>query len=169
MDSLHNRALIAGSVGIGVPGFQFLNLATNTFGSGFPSPDVHISEDPLVDPSRNLLLSASEDGNFEIANVANPAAPVFYEKATANGENDSTAEDCSTGIALAPAEFSNPSSIFIADLTQAHFTAGSPGSWTAPSQNQILGESSLAAGPTASPLPREPTKASSLASSAETR
>ena len=70
----------------GVPGFQFLSLATNTFGSAFASPAGAISEDPLVDPSRNLLLSAGETGNFELANVSNPAAPVFYETATGNGE-----------------------------------------------------------------------------------
>jgi hypothetical protein len=147
MDSLHNRALIGLSNG-GVPSFQFLNLATNTFGSVFASPAGVISEDPLVDPSRNLLLSAGENGNFELANIANPAAPVFYEKATGNGENDATGEDCSTGIALAPAELSDPSRLFIADLTQATLTPGSPGSWSAPSQNQTLADSSLFAGPT---------------------
>ena len=147
MDSLHNRALIGLSVG-GAPGFQFLNLATNAFGSAFASPAGEISEDPLVDPSRNLLLSASENGNFEIANVLNPAAPVFYEKATGNGETDATAEDCSTGIVLAPAERSNPSSLFIADLTQATFVAGTPGTWSAPSQNQTLAGSTLFAGAT---------------------
>ena len=146
-DSLHNRALIGLSVG-GVPSFQFLNLGTNTFGSAFASPAGLISEDSLVDPSRNLLLSASEQGNFEVVNVSNPATPVFYEKATGNGETDATAEDCSTGVVLAPAETSNPSSIFIADLTQATFTAGSPGTWSAPSQNQTLADSTLFAGPT---------------------
>jgi hypothetical protein len=147
MDSLHNRALVGLSVG-GAPGFQFLNLGTNTLGSAFASPAGAISEDPLVDPSRNLLLSASENGNFEVANVSNPATPLFYEKATGNGETDATAEDCSTGIALAPAENSNPSSLFITDLTQATFVAGTPGTWSAPSQNQILAGSSLFAGST---------------------
>lgn len=147
MDSVHNRALIGLSNG-GVPSFQFLNLGTNTFGSAFASPAGAISEDSLVDPSRNLLLSASEGGNFELVNVSNPTAPVFYENATTNGENDATAEDCSTGIALAPAETSSPSRIFIADLTQATLTAGSPGTWSAPSQNQTLADSTLFAGPT---------------------
>jgi len=147
MDSLHHRALIGLSNG-GVPSFQFLNLGTNTFGSVFASPAGAISEDSLVDPSRNLLLSASENGNFELVNVSNPATPVFYENATTNGENDATAEDCSTGIALAPAETSNPSRIFIADLTQATLTPGTPGTWSAPSQNQTLAASSLFAGPT---------------------
>ena len=147
MDSLHNRALIGLSNG-GVPSFQFLNLATNAFGSVIASPAGVISEDSLVDPSRNPPLSASENGNFELANVTNPASPLFYEKATTNGENDATAEDCSTDIALAPAETSNPSRIFIADLTQATLMPGSPGTWSAPSQNQTLADSTLFAGPT---------------------
>lgn len=147
MDSLHNRALIGLSNG-GVPSFQFLNLGTNSFGSAFASPAGVISEDPLVDSSRNLLLSAGENGNFELADVSNPVAPVFYENATGNGDNDATAEDCSTGIALAPAEFSDPSRVFIADLTQATLVAGSPGTWSAASQSQTLADSSLFAGPT---------------------
>jgi hypothetical protein len=137
MDSLHNRALLGLSVA-GAPGFQFLNLGTNVFGSAFASLAGLISEDPLLDPSRKLILSASEQGNFEIINVSNPSVPVSYEKATGNGETDATAEDCSTGIVLAPAETSNPSSVFISDLTQATFTPGSPGTWNAPSQNQAL-------------------------------
>jgi hypothetical protein len=61
-------------------------------------------------------------------------------------ELDSTAEDCSTVIALAPGEFSSPSQVFIADLTQATLATGT---WTAPalaSQVQTLSESFLAAG-----------------------
>jgi hypothetical protein len=155
MDATHNKALIGLSI-VGVPGFQFLDLGTSpTFEPAFTSPAGHISEDPLVDPSRNttglastggLLLSASENGNYEIADITTTTSPAFYEHATAGGTLDSSGEDCSTGIALAPAEFSEPSSVFIADLTQATYTAGSPGTWTAPSQNQILSESFLAAG-----------------------
>ena len=54
----------------------------------------------------------------------------------ASGEADSSGEDCSTGIALAPFEFT--SNVYVADLTQAKFTAGMPGTWTAPSQVQTL-------------------------------
>lgn len=146
MDATHNRAVLGLSVG-GAPGFQFLDLTSNTFGSPFTSPSGEISEDPLIDPGRNLLLSASEDGNFQIVNVANPASPTFFENATGGGVLDSSGEDCSTGIALAGAEGSDPSSVFIADLSQATFTPGSPdGTWSAPSQNQTLSESSLSAG-----------------------
>jgi hypothetical protein len=148
MDATHNRAVIGESVG-GAPGFQFLDLSTKTFLPPVASPSGEISEDPLIDPVRNLLLSAAEDSNYEVADVSNPASPQFFENPTGGGELDSSGEDCSTGIALAPAEFSDPSSVFVSDLTQATFTAGSPGTWSAPSQNQVLSESSLSAGASA--------------------
>jgi hypothetical protein len=147
IDALHNKAAIGLSVA-GAPGFQFLDLGTSpSFEPAFRSPAGQISEDALIDPIRNLLLSADESGNYEIINVATSSSPAFFERATGGGVLDSSAEECSTGVALAPAEFSEPSSIFIADLTQATFTPGSPaGTWTAPSQNQLLSESFLSAG-----------------------
>lgn len=146
VDGTRNLAVLGLSVA-GSPGFQFLNLANNTFGTPFTSPSGEISEDPLIDPFRNLLLSASENSNYEIVDISNPASPKFYEHATGGGELDSSGEDCSTGIILAPAEFSGPSSVFIADISHATFTPGSPsGTWTAPSQNQTLSESNLSAG-----------------------
>jgi len=148
MDATHNKAVIGLSIA-GAPGFQFLNLAgTPAFETAFTSPAGLISEDPLIDPIRNLLLSAAENNNYEIVNVTTSTTPTFFENtiASTGGELDSSGEDCSTGIVLAPAEFSGPSNVFIADLTQATFTAGSPGMWTAPSQVQSLSESFLSAG-----------------------
>ncbi len=146
MDAVHNRALLGLSL-TGGPGFQFLDLASNTFSPGFVSPSGEISEDPLIDPSRNLLLSAAENNNYEIANISNPSSPAFFENPIGGpGEADSSGEDCTTGIALAPYEGADPSQVFVTDLTQAKFTAGSPGTWTAPSQIQTLTESSLSAG-----------------------
>jgi hypothetical protein len=144
MDGVHNKAVIGLSIA-GAPGFQYLDLgASLTFESAFTSPAGAISEDLLIDPIRNLLLSPAETHNFEILNVTTTTTPAFFENApTGVGEFDSAGEDCSTGIALAPQEFSVPSVVFIADLTQATFTSGSPGSWTAPSQNQTLSESNL--------------------------
>ena len=54
----------------------------------------------------------------------------------------SAGEDCSTGIALATVEpFSEPRfDIYIADLTQAVFTPGSPGTWRAPYRFKVLSE-----------------------------
>jgi hypothetical protein len=132
----------------GVPGFQLLDLATSSFEPAFASPAGLISEDPLIDPIRDLLLSAAENNNYEIVDVSNSTTPAFYENAVAGpgGVFDSSGEDCTTGIALAPAEFSSPSTVFVADLTQAAFAAGSPGTWSAPSQVQSLSESALSAG-----------------------
>src|SRR5262249_45746094 len=158
MDAAHNKALI-GMSNAGVGAFQFLNLATNTFEPVFntQSPHGEISEDPLVDPIRNLVLSASEDKNYEAVDVTNSLAPQFFENQMtgAFGEADSSGEDCSTGIALAPFEFTDPSQVFIADLNDpgtlpnAVFTPGAPGTWTAPSQIQTLAGSHLAAGASA--------------------
>jgi hypothetical protein len=163
MDAVHNKAVIGLSVAA-APGFQFLNLATSTFEPAFASAAHTISEDPLIDPTRNtlglntttgnangaLLLSASESNNYEIVDVTTSTSPASYEHGTgAPGEMDSSGEDCSTGIALAPREFTSPSVVYIADLTQATYTAGSPGSWSVPAtgqQNQTLSESFLAAG-----------------------
>jgi hypothetical protein len=146
MDATHGRALIGLSVA-GAPAFQFLDLATSTFQPPFASPSGFISEDPLIDPVRNLLLSAAENDNYEIIDVTSSNAPVFFESPVgAGGELDSSGEDCTTGIALAPAEFTAPSQVFVADLTQAVFTPGTPGTWIAASQVQILSESFLSAG-----------------------
>src|SRR5260221_9644778 len=145
MDATHNKALIGLSIA-GVAGFQFLNLSSSTFEPAVISPSGAISEDPLIDPIRNLLLSPAQNGEYEIANVATTPAPQFFENSV-GGELDSAGEDCTTGIALAPAEFSGPSNVYIADLTQATFTAGTPGTWTTTgSQVQTLSESFLSAG-----------------------
>lgn len=155
MDAIHNKAVIGLSLA-GSGGFQFLNLgAAPSFEAPFASQAptgglANISEDPLIDPIRNLLLSASEHSNYEIINVTTSTSPAFFENLISPFEFlDSSGEDCSTGIVLAPAEFSGPSHVFIADIsnpTLAVFTPGSPGTWTAPSQVQSLTESSLSAG-----------------------
>lgn len=155
MDATDNKALIALSVG-GVAGFQFLDLATDTFESAFTTndPGGAISEDPLIDPVHHLILSAAEDNNYELVNVSTSTSPQFFEHPVSGvgGELDSSAEDCSTGIIFAPAEFSGPSQVEIADITGSHavFTPGTPGSWTAPEQVQTLAGSNLSAGPSGS-------------------
>ena len=154
MDAVHNKAVIGLSVA-GVGGFQFLNLATSVFEPAFKSMAPagafgKISEDPLIDPIRNILLSANENNNYEIIDVATSTTPVFYERPITGttGLLDSSGAECSTGIILAPSEFSGPSQVFIANLssTSASFVAGAPGSWTAPSQVKSLTGSLLAAG-----------------------
>ena len=151
MDSIHNKAALALSVS-GVPGFQFLDLGPSpTFEPPFMSPSGMISEDPLLDPLNNLLLSATEANNYEIVDVATSTSPAFFENPIPGpGEADSSSQDCSTRIALAPYEDSSPSAVYLADLTQATFAPGSPaGTWTVPAtaeQVQILTNSFLASG-----------------------
>jgi hypothetical protein len=146
IDAIHNKAAIGLSVG-GAPGFQILDLGSSpTFEPPFKSPAGKISEQPLFDPTHNLLLSPTEGNDYEIIDLTQSTAPVFYENQpipVTSGILDSAAEECSTGIAIAPGEqdFANPvaTQVFIADLTQAGFTAGSPaGTWSAPSQVQSL-------------------------------
>lgn len=168
MDAIHNKAVIGLSIAT-APGFQFLDLGTSTFETAVASPAGEISEDPLIDPIHNLLLSPSESNNYEIADVATTPPSLtpltsFFENPgiPSGGELDSAGEDCSTEIVLAgielpePAivlagpEFPEPSSVFIADLSQATLTAGSPGTWSAvgASQVQSLSESFLNFGAT---------------------
>lgn len=157
MDAIHNKAVIGLSIppvaisGLGTPGYQFLDGpgSTNTFEPVFASPAGLISEGLVIDPFRNLVLSAAETNNYELVNVATSLAPTFFENTIPPaGEPDSSAEDCTTGIALAPIEFTSPSNVFIANLSSlsATFTPGSPGTWTAPSQNQSLAGSLLGTG-----------------------
>jgi hypothetical protein len=156
MDAVDNKALLGISIA-GTGGFQFLDLSTGTFEPPFATrnPGGEISEDPLLDPVHHIIGSAAENNNFEIVNVSDSAKPQFYEQGLSSkvtGELDSTSEDCSTGILLAPSEGGVPSGVEIADIQNAGkapkavFTAGSPGSWRAPEQFQTLTGSSLSAG-----------------------
>jgi PEP-CTERM motif len=109
---------------------QALNLATNAFST--PTQTVNaVSENISVDPTRNLILSPGEGGVYDLFQIGTTGALTEYGNSV-GGKLDSAAEDCSTGIALASVEFTED--VFIADLTQAKFTSGSPGTWTAPNQ-----------------------------------
>ena len=148
VDSTTNTAVLGiglGTAGHFGSGYQVLDLSTNIFDRSIPSglPGAvfagasggFISEDISVDPARHLILSPSEDGTYEIVRTQ-PSISVFENKIPAGPELDSAAKDCTTGIALSTTE--SGSELFIADLTQATFTTGSPGTWTAPSQVQFF-------------------------------
>jgi hypothetical protein len=133
----------------GETALQFLDLATNTFGT--PVPMSHeVSEDILWDPFRNLVLSPDEEGNFDVFQVTGggtpaPSTVAEYSQYT-GGVLDSAAEDCTTQIALASNE-SYPVGLYITDLSQKKTTAGSPGTLTAPGQLLTMPEfSNFAAG-----------------------
>ena len=85
-----------------------------------------VSEDISIDSGRNLILSPSEGGTYDLLKIG-PGNTIteFGNYIGAPGEPDSAAEDCTTGIALSAIEFSD--TIYIGDLTQATFTPGSPG------------------------------------------
>jgi len=140
-----NQALIVLSTS-GGPGFQFLDLTgVPTFEAAFASPSGKVSEGILIDPISNLVLSPTEANDYEIINVATTTTPAFFENPitiTPPTVLEAAAEDCATGIVLASTEEfqQGTGQIFIADLTQATFTPGSPGTWTAPSQLQSLPE-----------------------------
>jgi hypothetical protein len=115
-------------------GIQALDLSTNTFATPASSKYI-VSEDISVDPGRALILSPGEGGSYDLFQVGGSGA--LTEFTNYQGDDfDSAAEDCTTGIALASDEFSD--AVFLVDLTQAKFTPGSPGTWTAPSQLQTL-------------------------------
>jgi hypothetical protein len=129
IDPLTNTAFI--SMGYNDrDGIQPLNLNNNTFSTPTSSTYV-VSENISVDATRNLILSPGEDGVYDLFQLGATGSLTEYANGV-GGELDSAAEDCSTGIALASDEFTD--NVFIADLTQAKFTSGSPGSWTAPNQ-----------------------------------
>ena len=80
---------------------------------------------------------------YPSTNVTTATSPTFFENAIPSFL-DSAGEDCNTGIALSSIEALGLTQVYIADLTQATFTPGSPGgTWSAPSQVQTLSESML--------------------------
>jgi hypothetical protein len=138
IDAGTNQAVITLSVdAAGHGGFQFLNLATNTLAAPIAAGG-NTSEDISIDPVRHLVLSPNEQGDYQILQTQ-PTPALFNQAVSGAPMLDAGAEDCTTGIALASDE--ETGNLFIADLTQAVFTAGSPaGTWTAPSQLQFFPE-----------------------------
>ena len=149
IDALTNTAVISGgftgnSSGQGV---QLLNLSTDTFSAPFPTA-FDVSENPSVDPDRNLILSPGEDATYDLLKINSDGSLTEYANQYPPGYSndfDSAAEDCTTGIALSTEEFYN--TLFITDLTQAVYTpptgGNTYGSWTAPSQAVPLNTVSL--------------------------
>jgi hypothetical protein len=146
INAQNNTAVIAmglvggggGPFGGGGSGLQVLDLATNTFST--PDPLAHyVSEDISIDSGRNLILSPDESGFYDLLKIAgNTLTEYGNDIGNFGGDLDSAAEDCTTGIALSAVEFTDD--IYITDLTQATFTAGSPGTWTAPGGFVSLGD-----------------------------
>jgi hypothetical protein len=136
MNAAANKAVL--TIGLSTAasgsGLQFLDLGSSTFGAPVPLAN-EVSEDVLWDQGRNLVLSPNEGGTYDIYNTSSGGEFGNF----IGGVLDSAAEECTTGIALSTSEFT--SDLFIADLTQASFAAGSPGTWgTAAEQFQTFPE-----------------------------
>lgn len=143
VNALANQAVL--TIGLSTAasgsGIQFLDLASNTFAAPVPAA-FEVSEDVLWDQGRNLVLSPSEQGVYDLFQTS-PSSGEFGN--AIGGVLDSAAEDCTTGIALSTDEFTTQ--LYIADLTQATLTPGLPGSWTSAQQFQNFPEfSGFAAG-----------------------
>lgn len=140
-DVITDKAWIAEGAAIpDVGALQAFNPSTSTFDTPIGLFGQETSEDIAVDPVRHLILSANEGNQWQIINsttgvVYNSTTPFVSPE---GGVLDSTAEDCSTGVALAPFEFAQ--SVAFVNLTGATYTGGSPGvspgTWTAPTNVQ---------------------------------
>ncbi len=147
VDSLHNRAVIsiannANSNPSPPPGpgaYQVLNLANNTLsGPITPVGTQSIAESFGLNTTTNMIMSANEDGFFDLIDVTNPASPIAYSLpgAPLRPSFDSSAID-TTGIVVAGGEDSG--NILIGDLSQATFSTNPP-IWNAPNQIENLSE-----------------------------
>jgi hypothetical protein len=128
VDSTINKALISLGLSAGGPGgYQLLDLGgTPAFEAPIPA-GTRTSEDVSIDPVRHLVLSPNEGSLYQIVNITSATAALFNNQRE-DGRYDSAAEDCTTGIALSTIE--GTGKLFIADLKQAVFTPGTPGTWT---------------------------------------
>jgi hypothetical protein len=144
INAANNTAVIAMGLAGGPSGVQVLNLGNNTFNAGFPLKS-YVSEDISIDSVRNLILSPGEGGVYDLLQIGAGNTLTEYGHAV-GGELDSAAEDCTTGIALSSDEFTDQ--VYITDLTQAVFTAGTPGTWSAPGQFINLDDGGYSAGTT---------------------
>ena len=116
-------------------GVQILNLATNTFDPVFPMAN-HVSENISVDPTRSLILSANENGNYVLDQIQSDGTLKEFASSWSTGiEKDSSAEDCSTGIGLAPGEFTN--TVALVNLNAGAISFGS-NTYSAPHANATL-------------------------------
>jgi hypothetical protein len=137
LNSNNNTAVInMGISGSDNGGIQILNLNTNTFNTPFPMVQ-DVSENISVDPTRSLVLSFGEGGNMTIDQIQTNGSLLEFDSTWGTGqENDSSAEDCSTGVALAPGEFTND--VALVNLNDITFGTGT---YTAPNSIATLNTS----------------------------
>ena len=133
MDAVNNIAYINEGYSDGIhsgSAIEGFKLNTLSFTGPFGLYN-YVSEDIQIDPGRNLLLTPNENNIFSVVNTSGSPWQE-YGQYVGPGEIDSAGEDCTTGIAVSPYEFTG--SLFISDLSQATYVNGLPGSISAPYQ-----------------------------------
>jgi hypothetical protein len=107
------------SSGEEIPALQALDLSNNTFGRALKLNN-GLSESILVDPIRNVLLSATEQSSYDIVKLNGTNNPKGeYGNYSVSAEFDSSGEDCSTGLLIGSDEFTG--NLFFADLLKAKY------------------------------------------------
>jgi len=136
VDASNNLAVIqvGSSASPSGAALQKLDLSTTppTFATPFPLAN-YVAEDIQIDPNLKLILNPTERNTYDLISTAGSPWLEYGNHQLTGGEFDSAGEDCTTGIALATQEFTT--NLFIADLTQANYVTGAPGTWSAPSQS----------------------------------
>ncbi|MBV9181709.1 MAG: hypothetical protein JO356_10380, partial [Acidobacteria bacterium] len=113
-------------------GLQVLDLNTDTLSNFFPTRNA-VAE-LSIDSLRGFVLSTGGDNNYSLLSLsADGSLKEFGNVIPPAQELGTATDDCSTGIALAANETN--ANLLLADLTQATFTPGTPGQWSAPQQS----------------------------------
>ena len=152
VDSARNQAIISIASNVsptpastpipaGPGAYQIINLANNTLSAPISGVGTNqIAESFGLNTGANMILSADEEGFFDLIDITNPASPIAYAfvNAPLEAELDTAAID-STGITIAGGE--GTGELFLADLSQVTFSPGAnPPTWNAPNQLQDLPE-----------------------------
>ena len=152
IDAATGKAWIAEGSSSSAGQLEPYSPGSNTFGATIGLFGVKTSEDISVDPVRKLILSAGgstilfEGAEFQIVNTTSGAVYNAPSPSPFAGlELDASAEDCSTGVAVASVESCAGSvctptpaiqKLAFVNLSGVTFTPGSPGTWSAPTNVQ---------------------------------
>jgi hypothetical protein len=152
VDSIHNSAVISIANNIsptpsstpippGPGAYQVINLANNSISAPIRGVGTHpIAESFGVDTALNLIMSADNQGFFDLIDVTNPSSPIAYTLpgTPLRPSFNSVAID-STGITISGGQGSGD--LLLADLSQVRFAPGNnPPNWTAPNEVEFLAE-----------------------------
>ena len=112
---------------------QSLNPVTSVFGAPLDLFGEMTSEDISIDPVRHLILSALENGNFQIIDTVTNAV---FNSATSFAPWNWTQRPRIARLASPWRRASSRRRSFSRTLSQATYTPGAPGTWSAPATIQ---------------------------------